>query len=170
MKPENSKSQGLVFDSPLAYILDTREMPWEDYDPQRPGTRKRKVLARNEAGEATVILYWIPAGPLMEQLPFRTYHKTVQEYYFVLSGELPHWEYASPDDGEAEGKMVVFKPGYFLERKPGSIHGVQAGPVPEIGCLLLHWRNGIGNEPDDPNFDTESAVVPFPPADRSARP
>ena len=61
-----------------------------------------KVLSRFDNGQPSVFLLWMPAGPLLPDLPYRHYHKSVREFSYILQGELPHWEYRSSDQSEGE--------------------------------------------------------------------
>ncbi len=92
-----------------------------------------------------VFIHWLPAGgfPSVEP-PHRHYHRSVREFAYVLSGELPHWEYANGRG--AAGEMVLFREGFFMDRRPGSIHGLEPGPVSSIGCTLLMWRDGLRDD------------------------
>jgi len=149
---------GVVIDWHDLRRLDTRAMPWQDFA-GLAGT-KIKVLSRDERGNPMVFLQWIPPGgfPSVE-LPHRHYHGTVREFAFVLDGELPHWEYA---DADSPGEMVVFKQGYFMDRRPGSIHGLEPGPTSPTGCTILMWRDGVGTMVDEPEFAAETVDVPYP--------
>ena len=142
---------GVVIDWADLRRLDTREMAWEDFD-GLAGTRI-KVLSADERGNPMVFLQWIPPGgfPSVE-LPHRHYHSTVREFAYVLDGDLPHWEYASAD---GPGEMVVYKQGFFMNRLPGSIHGLEPGPTSQVGCTVLFWRDGVGTMVDEPEFASE---------------
>ncbi len=149
---------GVVIDWADLRRLDTRAMRWDDF-PGLSGT-KIKVLSRDEHGNPMVFLQWMPPGAGLEvELPHRHYHRSVREFAYVLSGELPHWEYASAD---APGQLVVFKEGMFMDRRPGSIHGLEASPTSAIGCTLLFWRDGVGTMIDEPEFGAETVTVPYP--------
>jgi hypothetical protein len=144
-------------------IVDTRRMPWEQRPEWagRPGLDGacRKVLVREEQGEPVVSLNYLPPGFTLPELPYRHYHSTVSEFSFVLCGELPHWEYESAD--QQKGALVVFKPGYFMHRRPGSIHGLEPGPVSPCGAFTLSWRTGTGTGIGERNFETETVHVPY---------
>jgi uncharacterized cupin superfamily protein len=152
------QDNGVVIDWPDLRRLDTREMRWEEF-PGLAGT-KVKVLSRDEHGNPMVFLQWLPPGGLESvELPHRHFHRSVREFAYVLSGELPHWEYASAD---APGELVRFKEGFFMDRRPGSIHGLEPGPQSSIGCTLLMWRDGVGTMVDEPQFAAETVEVPYP--------
>jgi hypothetical protein len=155
---------GIVYRRPSVTVFNTFEMGWEEY-PGLDGT-KIKVLERFPDGEPSVMLRWRQPGALLppDRLPYRHYHATVRECMFVLQGEIPHWDYRSADDAEGEGKLIRFKEGYFMDRRPGpgAIHGIEAGPVSDTGSLVLFWRTGTGNFVNEPNFKQESIEVPYP--------
>jgi quercetin dioxygenase-like cupin family protein len=147
-------------------LLDTREMPWEDFEGLAGG--KVKVLSRDERGNAMVMLVWMPPGELPGVvLPHRHYHRTITEFTFMLSGELPHWEYASAQE---PGEMVLFRRGFFMERHPGSIHGLEPGTTSASGCVLLMWRDGIGNWLSEPQAAEETVDVPYAPSSGAPAP
>ena len=158
--PRLPDEHGIIYDRPDLRLVDTRTMVWEDF----PGLKgcKVKVLSRFPDGHAMIFLVWMPPGSPIptELLPHRHVHRTTSEFAYVLSGELPHWEYE--DASQKEGELVVFKEGYFMHRKPGSLHGLEPGPVSDTGCLILFWRDGVGNWLDDPNAAEESPEVPYP--------
>ena len=139
-------------------LLDTRAMPWKEFAGLAGG--KVKVLTRDRQGTAGAMLVWMPPGDLPGvPLPHRHFHRSVHEYAYVVSGELPHWEYA--DASEREGAMVVYRSGYFMDRRPGSIHGLELGPTSATGCVLLMWRDGVGNWLDEPESAEETIEVPY---------
>lgn len=149
---------GVVIDWPDLRRLDTREMPWQEFAGLE-GT-KIKVLARDRSGNPLVFVQWIPPGGFPSvSLPHRHYHRSVREFAYVLDGELPHWEYASAD---APGEIVRFREGFFMDRRPGSIHGLEPGPASAVGCTLLMWRDGTGTMVDEPDFDEQTVDVPYP--------
>jgi hypothetical protein len=151
---------GLIIDRPDLRLLDTREMPWEDFDGWKGA--KVKVLSRDASERAMVMLVWMPPGP-RRQGRHRHYHRTVRENGFILAGELPHWEYA--DASQARGEVVMFREGFYMDRPPGGpgLHGSEpGGPVSETGCLLLTWRDGVGNWLNEPEATSETVEVPYP--------
>src|SRR5262245_35231300 len=94
-------------------------MPWQELEGIAGG--KQKVLARDDQGEPSVQITWIPPGPGGAD-PERHFHRTVHEWGYVLFGELPMREYTSAD--AERGRPVVFRAGYFMDRRPGSVHGI----------------------------------------------
>lgn len=149
---------GVVLERPDLSILDTREMTWEDHD-GIAGT-KIKVLSRHDDGEATVSLLLLPPGDLPRvDLPHRHFHRTVHECGYVLEGEVLIWEYA--DAEQQEGELVVARPGYFMNRPPGSLHGIEAGASSPTGAVILEWRSGPGTYVDEPGAADETITVPY---------
>lgn len=160
MATPRTHTNGVIYDRPDLTLLDTREMEWEEFSGLKGC--KVKVLSRFPDGHAMIFLVWMPPGsPIpVEHLPHRHVHKTTSEFAFVLSGELPHWEYESAE--QKHGELVIFKEGFFMHRKPGSLHGLEPGPESQTGCLILFWRDAVGNWLDDPNAAEESPEVPYP--------
>lgn len=155
---KNGTADGVVIDWPDLHRFDTRAMRWEEF-PAIAGT-KVKVLTRDDAGHPSTFIQWLPPGELEGvALPHRHFHRTVTEYAYVLSGDLPHWEYGSAE--EEHGQLVVFREGYFMERRPGSIHGLEPGPVSETGVTILFWRDGTGTMVDEPDFAQETEELSF---------
>ena len=139
-------------------LLDTRELAWEPF-PGLAGA-KVKVLSRDEHGNGMIWMVWLPPGEVPGvELPHRHYHRTVREFSFVLVGELPHWEYR---DAHGPGELVIVREGFFMDRLPGSIHGLEKGPSSGTGCVLLQWRDGLGNWLGEPEAASETVDVPYP--------
>ena len=86
--------------------------------------------------------------------------RRTQAFHFFLEGEFPIWEYESPED--SDGELVILKGGYYLERLPGSIHGIEAEPTSPVGSMVLIWRTDTGNFVNEPNAKEESIEVPYP--------
>jgi hypothetical protein len=143
--------------------LDTREMQWEPM-PGLPGYYE-KVLVRDAEGEPSATLNYLP--PRMVQpdapmtLPYRHVHRTVREFCFVLEGEFATWEYESAD--RLEGDRVVKRAGYFMDRRPGSIHGLESAEQSSAtGAVLLNWREGgSGIWFGEKGFEDETQAVPY---------
>ena len=57
--------------------------------------------------------------------------------------------------------MVLFREGFFMERRPGSIHGLEPGPTSATGCVLLMWRDGVGNWLGERQAAHETSDVPY---------
>jgi hypothetical protein len=159
VSPDDTNA-GKLYTRNKTTLLDTREMPWED-DPE---LGKVKILERFESGEPSVFLLWLPVGARRDDLPHRHYHKSVSEYHFVLEGEQPTWVYDSPDQGEGEGHAFVLRPGFYLGREPGpeGIHGREPSAASATGCVMLIWRNGVGNFVREATADEETIEVPYP--------
>lgn len=141
-------------------ILDTRELPWQEFFAM-PGMRM-KELARDRDGTPNTYLCWGPPGPLLPEsrLPYRHFHRTVREFMYVLAGELPHHEWDGPED--SVGHPTWYGPGYFMDRPPGSIHGVAPGRAPRVGRVHLDWRTGPGVWPGEPEVEIETVEVQAP--------
>ena len=146
-----------MIDRPDLRILDTREMKWESF----PGLDhcKIKVLTRSADGDPMVFLLWFPPIELLPDIPHRHIHQSVTEWSYVLAGELPHWEYANAE--QTKGDRILFKQGYYMHRKPGSIHGLEENSASAVGCLILSWRDKVGNFAAEPGFAEESPSVPY---------
>jgi hypothetical protein len=155
--PAADRSNGAwcVLARPDLTLLDTREMAWEPC-PGIPGGNQ-KVLSRDANGVPCVQLTWIPPG-LSHAEPSRHYHQTVRERGLVLFGELPMREYASPDD--ERGRPVVFRQGYYMDRAPGSVHGIDPDVSSAVGFVMLDWRTGPGTYLLEPGADRETVVLP----------
>ena len=155
---------GVVFSSDLVSILDTRELPWcipAEGEPFHGTGVKVKVLARDDEGSPLVQLLWIPPGtPSFSPggVRERHYHKTVREYVFTLEGELPFREYRELD---GDGELVVYKQGYFLDRRPGpgSGHGMDTEHASPAGCLMLEVRTGSRSQMAERGSEHETVVL-----------
>ena len=149
--------EGVVLDWADLHVLDTRELPWEPM-PGIPGGQM-KTLVRGEGGLPLVYVVYLPPGSPLPDLPHRHRHRTIHERSLTLWGELPHWEYESAD--QQQGDLVVFREGYFMHRRPGSLHGLEAGATSPTGVLLLSWRTGPGTTIGDQGFEEETVHVPY---------
>ena len=148
----------VVYESVGVRWLDTRQLEWEPM-PGLPGLAQ-KVLVRDAAGEPSVTMNYLPAGPILGDLPYRHLHRTVREFLLIVEGEYSGWEYESPE--QAHGNLLWKRRDFFMVREPGSIHGVEAGPTSSTGAVIVNWRQGgpgvwIGEH----NYDQESATVPY---------
>lgn len=140
----------------LSY-LDTRALAWEPL----PGVAgaHRKVLTRNEQGEPLAFLFHLRPGFAPDGLPRRHRHRSVTEVILALAGELPVWEYGA--DEEQHGTLVRLRPGAAVQRLPGSLHGLEPGPVTPVGFTGLLIRSGAGTLPGEPGFAGETVEVPY---------
>jgi len=145
-------------------ILDTRAMEWEPFTGIEGGAMK--VLARDAEGNEMVMLFNMPPGdgPLkaLPSMPYRHYHQSVHEYNYFMAGELPHWDYRTPED--PVGELVMWTEGYYLDRRPGptGIHGIETTPTSPVGSMVLSWRTGTGNFASEPDFHEESREIAYP--------
>jgi hypothetical protein len=135
--------------------VDTRDMEWGSF----PGLSIGRVknLAWMDNGAPLVQIVVLPSGELGIDLPHRHEHKTVYEHAYHLSGDFPHSEWAAPD---APLETTYMREGYFLDRKPGSIHGNEY-LFPPTATQLLVWRSGTGNWLEDEGAETETIDVEF---------
>jgi hypothetical protein len=135
--------------------VDTRDMDWGSFNGLSVG--KVKTLAWMDDGAPLVMIVVLPAGELGIELPHRHEHKTVYEHAYHLTGDFPHSEWAAPD---APLETVLFREGYFLDRKPGAIHGNEF-LFPPTATQILCWRSGTGNWLEDVGAETETVDVEF---------
>jgi hypothetical protein len=155
-RPDGS---GVVIDRGGVRWIDTRAMEWEEFWNGESG-HYRKILRRDDEGNPIVFLHYLPPGSMpASELPYRHYHRTVREFGFVLEGELPGAEYESAE--QLNGTLLQKKKGWFIERQPGSIHGVEAGQTTNTGCLLFCWVDGPGSWIGDENFSDETVHVAY---------
>lgn len=154
---------GIVHQTDATTIIDTRAMPWVTFEGM--GGSSAKTLASFDDGRGEVMLGWLPAGKAQSipDLPDRHYHSSVAEYFYLLSGEVYVWDYASAAD--PDGVLIRYRPDYYLERQPGpeGIHGLEEGPVAPCGTSFLNWRTGVGIWAGEEEFARESLSVPYPP-------
>lgn len=140
--------------------MHAHDMDWED-DPDIPGFRQ-KVLFRDGKSNAYVRLWFVPPDwgkDVFNGQPDRHYHKTVVERAFQLYGDFPHWEFNSVED--FEGDLYIFKRGLFMDRPPGSLHGLLPEPRSQAGAVILYWNSGGGTSIQEPGFELETVKVPF---------
>lgn len=159
-----SDTPGVVYQTDLVTLLDTREGQFVLPGPGEPfhGTGvKVQVLARDAEGHPLVQLLWVPPGTSSfspGELKERHYHTTVREFVFTLEGELPFREYEDP---YGDGELVVYKKGYFLDRRPGpaSGHGMDYEHVSPTGCLMLEVRTGPRSQMAEKDSHLETVVI-----------
>lgn len=132
--------RGIVHEGGGLRLLDTRELPWEPHMGIPGGLQK--TLSRAADGTSLVQITWIPPGLSAGGAPERHFHRTVHERGLVLFGDLPMREYLSEDD--VHGRPVLFREGFFMDRRPGSVHGVDPHLTSQTGFVMLEWRTGPG--------------------------
>ena len=76
----------------------------------------------------------------------------------MIAGELVMLEY--PNLQDTVGREVRLRGGYFVDRKPGSIHQLLSRSP--LGFASLEVRSGPGNYPYDRNFDTANYTEEMP--------
>jgi hypothetical protein len=135
-----TEKKGVIRERDNCHILDTNAMDWEDHFGLPDA--KMKVLSRDEDGNPDVILTWVPpgVGTLNPRGPEKHYHRTVRECGLVLFGELNLREYEDMDDTDPQ--KVVFKQGTYLDRKPGSVHGLDHEVTSPVGFMWIEWKYG----------------------------
>ncbi|MFL2770538.1 MAG: hypothetical protein ACJZ9F_05980 [Rhodospirillaceae bacterium] len=140
--------------------IRSNAIDWED-DPDIPGFRQ-KILSFNEATKAVVRLWFIPpdwGADIFDGKPDRHYHKSVVERGFHLYGDFPHWEFSNVAD--MKGDLHIFNRGIFMNRPPGSLHGLLPEPRSKAGAVIVYWVTGPGASIKDPEFEKETVTVPF---------
>jgi uncharacterized cupin superfamily protein len=148
---------GVVLDNEWVTLVDTRAVQWEPFVGM-PNTQI-KVMVRGAAGEPLVYLTW--SGPrLGGGEPHRHFHRTVREHHYVLDGEVPIWEYDSPE--QQHGDFVLFREGYYMDRAAGSIHGIEPVATTAVGRTMLCWRERTGTYRGEPGAVRETETVPYP--------
>ena len=145
---------------PAFHHVRSHAMDWED-DPDIPGF-SQKVLNFDKSTQAVVRLWFIPPDwgeDIFDGEPDRHYHKSVVERGFQLYGDFPHWEFNSVED--FDGDLYVFNRGIFMNRPPGSLHGLLPEPRSKAGAVIVYWNTGPGSSIKDPEFENETITVPF---------
>jgi quercetin dioxygenase-like cupin family protein len=135
---------------------DTRAMDWGTFPGLGGGNVK--VLHVDGEGVPVIMLVHLPPGDLGVKIPHRHHHVTVYEQAYHLAGDFPHAEWASAESDDHE--VVIFREGWFLDRKPGSLHGLDH-MFGDSGAVVLSWRSGPGNWIDEPNAAEETIDVDF---------
>lgn len=166
---EPAESNGVVIDRGGLRVLDTRELEWQEHG-SVPGGRS-KELSYDADGEPTISIVWYPAGRSQPHFPGGIYHKASREFAFFLGGELPHWEFGRADDAgvlvESFQELVVFKAGFYMDRRPKTVHGL--GPESSrVGCEVLTWRTAGGTFVSEDRVG-EHTVLLRPDASESAK-
>jgi len=129
---------GVLLSTPVLTLLDTREMTWEpsSYMPQALA----KPLARDCDGEPVVIMRSYSERLRELPSPVGGYHLD-RELYFILGGEVPHWEF-DPTELEVarieRATMLTLREGYWLDRAPRSPHG-GGTPRSPVGLWVISW-------------------------------
>jgi hypothetical protein len=116
------------------------------------------VLVRDGDGEPVLSLSWVPPGltSFHPDGPEIHYHRSIVERMFVLAGEMTLLECGGFD--EEVRTPVTYRPGYFIDRRPGSVHGIDPDQPSPIGLLYLEWVIGKGSvyaELDPNDSETE---------------
>jgi hypothetical protein len=157
---------GVVLENAQMRLTDTREMPWKLPAPGEMfhGTgAKIRELSHHEDGWLWVYQVFLPPGARgvgHGGKPDRHYHKTVREWAYVLFGELALVEYDDLDD--VVGRRVLYREGFFLDRKPNSVFGLDPDRPSETGVMLLEWRTGPRSSTQEAGSEEETVSLPFP--------
>ncbi len=138
-------------------VIDVNARAWES-NPGIPGGRM-KTLARHEGGWESVILNWLPPD-LGGGEPHRHYHRSVRERGLVFDGELPMAEFVAGEPGP--GVAVLFRAGFYMDRAPGCLHGLDPQRRSQSGFTILEWRDGPGTYLLEEVAATESVVEDAP--------
>jgi hypothetical protein len=117
----DSNAPGLIYQAHGLRVLDVNRIPWEA-TPIAPASKLRP-LSFDDDGD-TIAVYRVmtrpvapvPLPPPVAQIEFHA----IRELYMCLEGEMTHREYAHPG---AEPHTIMVRAGYWMDRKPGSIHG-----------------------------------------------
>jgi hypothetical protein len=157
---------GVIVERDDLLVLDTRATEWID-PPEGEmfhGTgAKFRALTRHPDGWARIYQVFLPPGIRgvgHGGAPDRHYHRTVQEWVYVIFGELSLIEFDGAED--LVGQPVTLKAGYFLERKPGSVFGLDPDRPSPTGAMLLEWRTGPGSSTSEAGSDAENVTLAFP--------
>jgi hypothetical protein len=156
---------GRIIETDALSVIDTSRCVWEE-NPGIPGARM-KALSRHEDGWESVILNWLPpdlgGGP-----PHRHYHRSVREHGLVIDGELPMAEFVSSEPGL--GVAVLFRAGFYMDRAPGCVHGLDPQRVSQNSFTILEWRDGPGTYLMEDEAAKESVVEDAPSEIRTLTP
>jgi hypothetical protein len=139
------ESEALARDEGGLRALDTRELDWQEHD--LVDGAWTKPLSYDAAGEPTVGIVFYPAGRSAPDFPGGIYHKDSREFAYFFGGELPHWEFGRVDDAgalvESFQELVVFKEGFYMDRRPMTVHGL-GRESSRTGSEVLTWRTSRG--------------------------
>lgn len=150
-------SDGRIVETDRLTVIDAHVQPWER-NPGIPGARM-KILARHRDGWESVMLNWLPPD-LGGGDPHRHYHRSVRERGLVLDGELPMAEFRSGQAGP--GCAVLFRAGFYMDRAPGCVHGLNPRSSSSSGFTILEWRDGPGTYLLEESAQEESIVEVAP--------
>jgi len=140
-------------------LIRTSKIDWQD-DPGIPGFMSKQLHTDAETGGEIKMWYLPPGwGSGFRDEPHRHYHKSVTERAYQLYGDFPHWEFSAIEDHE--GDCIIFKRDIFMDRPPGSLHGIFPKPRSQTGAMLIYWNNGRGTSILDKDYGGESVDVPF---------
>ena len=132
----------------------------------------QKPLAHYPCGDPKAQLLFFPPGldpgrspdehpsyPPVLRAARHTHHRMI-ELLYVLDGDMPLSEWESVE--QQQGERAWWREGFFLYRRPGSIHGAEPGETSVAGVTILHFRLGGSADPGGPAFPEEIEVdIPF---------
>jgi hypothetical protein len=151
---------GTVYNRGNATWLDTREMEWtESSDGCKIKPLARFTKGHPFEGQLEIYLLWQPATSPLRQAPYRHYAQTVREEFMVLSGEIRSREYDNVN--QKDGELVILKPGFYVDRGPGSLHGSDDDAGAGVDSVILVRRSGAGTLAGEPHSGSEIIDVPF---------
>ncbi|MGI9658652.1 MAG: hypothetical protein ACR2OD_07070 [Gaiellaceae bacterium] len=155
-------SDAILHESDGLTVVDVAARSWET-NSGIPGARM-KTLSRHVDGWTEVLLNWLPPD-LGGGEPHRHFHRTVRERGLVLGGELPMAEFVTGAPGP--GAAVLFRTGFYMDRAPGCVHGLDPRETSQSGFTILEWRDGPGTYLME-EAAAEESVVEQAPADVAA--
>ncbi len=153
-------------------VVDSRLAEWQPAGYSGTPPVFQKTLAHYPCGDTKLQLLFFPPGLNPDRDPnehpfyppvlraARHSHYVMIELIYVLDGAMPLSEWESAE--QQQGERAWWREGYFLYRRPGSIHGAEPGATSATGVTILHFRLGGSADPAGPAFPAEIAVdIPF---------
>jgi hypothetical protein len=58
------------------------------------------------------------------------------------------------------GERVLFREGLFMDRRPGSVHGLDSSRESAVGFTFLEWRSGPRTYLLEDDIESETIVLP----------
>ena len=153
-------------------IVDARRADWQPLGYGALPSVFQKPLAHYPCGDPKAQLLFFPPGldpgrspdehpsyPPVLRAARHTHHRMI-ELLYVLDGDMPLSEWESVE--QQQGERAWWREGFFLYRRPGSIHGAEPGETSVAGVTILHFRLGGSADPGGPAFPEEIEVdIPF---------
>jgi hypothetical protein len=154
LKPDDAPPW-VVVDSGGLTLIDTWEMPWQDFGGMQ--NSKQKQLSFEPGGWCSVAISYLGPRPTGSP-PKRHYHATVHERGLCIGGELHMREFDGVEDDV--GQRVRFREGVFMDRRPGCVHGVDTTRSSGTGFTFLEWRTGPSTYLLEEGTEKETKVLP----------